>query len=646
MYNRRALKKAGRQTIKKHYWMLLLICLFAAVIGTSFSDDLAFLTFGSANVDEIQDVIEDTKDKGINGIIKRLVVGDEKGGQKIVDAAIKNEEESSEKIGVVEVGRKSGFLATAINTVSSGKLFMSIYQSAKSLTGSYQWGVGIAIVIAMLIYLLMFAFIQNVYEVVAARLILEGRTYKKVPFGRAMFIFRAKRWRRTAWTMLLKFIYHSLWSLTIVGYFIKRYSYSMVPYIVAENPDIKANEAITLSRKMMDGHKMQKFVLDLSFWYWHIVNFFTLGLFGVLFLNPYTSSVDAEYYSYIRDRAFVNHVENSKVLNDKYLFTKASEKNINQAYSDIIEKKSSFEMPEERKGFWGFLENTIGLVLIYDDKEKEYRRAMQKKNETDAYEGAIKGEEYPLRMNPIMMDKGKKTDTLIHTRHYSLLNVIMIFFIVCFIGWIWEVTLHLISEGVFINRGTLYGPWLPIYGSGGVAILLLLHKFKTKSPGVVFALSFIICGVIEYVSGWSIEHSTGLRYWDYRGHFLNINGYVCAEGLLIFGLAGVAGLFLLFPILDNFLMRIPFKVALPMVVAVIAIFIADNIYSKKVPNVEGMSQNARIDYLNKHPQEKAKYYKKYPQFKKEDEAKENPTTEAQTKENPTTASVTKEEKDD
>lgn len=83
-----------------------------------------------------------------------------------------------------------------------------------------------------------------------------------------------------------------------------------------------------------------------------------------------------------------------------------------------------------------------------------------------------------------------------------------------------------------------------------------------------------------------------------------------------------------------------------MVVVVVAIFIADNIYSKKVPNVEGMSQNARIDYLNKHPQEKAKYYKKYPQLKKEDESKENPTTEAQTKENPTTASVTKEEKDD
>ena len=60
-------------------------------------------------------------------------------------------------------------------------------------------------------------------------------------------------------------LFHVLWSLTIIGGFIKYYSYYLVPFIVAENPGIKGCEAITLSRKMMNGHKWEAFVFDLSY---------------------------------------------------------------------------------------------------------------------------------------------------------------------------------------------------------------------------------------------------------------------------------------------------------------------------------------------------------------------------------------------
>ena len=63
--------------------------------------------------------------------------------------------------------------------------------------------------------------------------------------------------------MLVKYIYEFLWSLTVIGGIIKRYSYYMVPYIVAENPDISAKNAIRLSRKMMNGHKWECFVFEL-----------------------------------------------------------------------------------------------------------------------------------------------------------------------------------------------------------------------------------------------------------------------------------------------------------------------------------------------------------------------------------------------
>ena len=103
-------------------------------------------------------------------------------------------------------------------------------------------------------------------------------------------------------TLLLTDIFVFLWSLlfTIPG-LIKSYSYRMVPYILAENPSIGSREAITLSRRMMDGQKWNAFVMDLSFIGWHCLTFVTLGLAGLLYVAPYQSAANAELYKAIRD---------------------------------------------------------------------------------------------------------------------------------------------------------------------------------------------------------------------------------------------------------------------------------------------------------------------------------------------------------
>ena len=102
-------------------------------------------------------------------------------------------------------------------------------------------------------------------------------------------------------TMLLKDIYLFLWSLLfIIPGIIKSYSYRMVPYILTENPQMGANEAITLSRKMMDGHKWRAFVLDLSFIGWYLLGLLAFGI-GVLFVNPYKYSTDAQLYLALKE---------------------------------------------------------------------------------------------------------------------------------------------------------------------------------------------------------------------------------------------------------------------------------------------------------------------------------------------------------
>ena len=94
----------------------------------------------------------------------------------------------------------------------------------------------------------------------------------------------------------LRGLYIFLWSLLfVIPGIVKTYSYAMTPFIMAENPNMTANEAITASRELMDGHKFDLFLLELSFFGWALLNLLTLGL-GSLALNPYIHAARAAFY--------------------------------------------------------------------------------------------------------------------------------------------------------------------------------------------------------------------------------------------------------------------------------------------------------------------------------------------------------------
>ncbi|WP_073280006.1 putative ABC transporter permease [Anaerocolumna jejuensis] len=77
-------------------------------------------------------------------------------------------------------------------------------------------------------------------------------------------------------------------------------------------------------------------------------------------------------------------------------------------------------------------------------------------------------------------------------------TLILEFFIFSIAGWGWEVLLYGYQHHAFINRGVLHGPWLPIYGSGSMLILILLGGLR-KRPVKLFLITMVLCGVIEYV---------------------------------------------------------------------------------------------------------------------------------------------------
>ena len=79
-------------------------------------------------------------------------------------------------------------------------------------------------------------------------------------------------------------------------------------------------------------------------------------------------------------------------------------------------------------------------------------------------------------------------------KYDSFWPMVMIFFTMSLTGWLWEVCLHLISDGSFVNRGFLHGPWLPIYGSGSILILTLLHKLRKKPLLEFLAIILLFSG--------------------------------------------------------------------------------------------------------------------------------------------------------
>lgn len=171
-----------------------------------------------------------------------------------------------------------------------------------------------------------------------------------------------------------------------------------------------------------------------------------------------------------------------------------------------------------------------------------------------------------------------------YERSYSIDSLILMFFTFSGIGWIWEVFLHIIEDGMIINRGIMTGPWLPIYGMGGVLILVVLKKYRNH-PLQLIGMIMTLCGVVEYITSVMLESLFGARWWDYSDMLFNIHGRICLEGLLIFGIGGLFIVYIVAPKLDNLLKRFSTKSKIIVCVFLTAVFFGDLIHTIIVPNM-------------------------------------------------------------
>ena len=159
----------------------------------------------------------------------------------------------------------------------------------------------------------------------------------------------------------------------------------------------------------------------------------------------------------------------------------------------------------------------------------------------------------------------------------SLINLILLFFAYAFLGWCIEVTLKYFQFHRFINRGFLTGPWLPIYGSGAVLITVVVKGLAPleSSVGTTFVISFILCGIVEYMTSFFLEKRFHARWWDYSQKPMNLHGRVWIGNLILFGLGGVLIVKLFNPLLFRLSGHMSFGLREILAIVLSCIFAAD-----------------------------------------------------------------------
>lgn len=157
-----------------------------------------------------------------------------------------------------------------------------------------------------IVFLIARIFVGNLFEIGCMRF-YEENSERKAPFGLVVEGFRHGNYGKNVLTLFLRDLYTFLWTLLlIIPGIIKAYQYSMIPYILAENPDISRERAFELSKIMMEGQVGAAFVLDLSYIGWEILGAITLNIVNILYTNPYRQSAWAELYKVNRQSVLDN----------------------------------------------------------------------------------------------------------------------------------------------------------------------------------------------------------------------------------------------------------------------------------------------------------------------------------------------------
>jgi len=194
------------------------------------------------------------------------------------------------------------FISGAFSTSSAGNRGASSFAAgniSKEFIAFLTMLLGIFIILGV-IWILLSIFVFNPLNVGVQKFFIENH-YSNPRLSSLLWAFKTS-YANIVKTMFLMHVYLFLWSLLFaIPGIIKGYAYRLVPFILADNPDMDPDDAITLSREMMNGQKFDAFVLDLSFILWWLLSGITFNIAGILYVFPYIYATDAELYLAIKN---------------------------------------------------------------------------------------------------------------------------------------------------------------------------------------------------------------------------------------------------------------------------------------------------------------------------------------------------------
>ena len=275
MWNRAELKGKAKFSFKRNYWKSVLISLLLALIvgggGTGAGSFSRGLSDGVSGSDESY-----TDDYDYND-------GD-------YDDDSYDDESEYDIIRDFSNGFAEGFQDGASH-VHSGTAFAALAIFGITFI--------IIFLILMSVVILLDVFICNPIEVGCKRFYVRNLN-ESAQIGNVGFAFD-NHYKNITKTMFFRDLYTILWTLLfIIPGIVKSYEYQMIPYLLAENPQMSREQAFAESKRMMSGQKWRAFVLDLSFIGWNILSAITLGILGIFYVQPYMDATHAALYEALR----------------------------------------------------------------------------------------------------------------------------------------------------------------------------------------------------------------------------------------------------------------------------------------------------------------------------------------------------------
>lgn len=159
-------------------------------------------------------------------------------------------------------------------------------------------------------------------------------------------------------------------------------------------------------------------------------------------------------------------------------------------------------------------------------------------------------------------------------QQYTMIQWLFFFYFYCFMGWCFESAYVSIKEKRLTNRGFMRGPFLPIYGSGAIMMLLVSMPFQDNLI-LTYLAGCVGATALEYVTGVLMEALFRVRYWDYSHKKFNFQGHICLESTLTWGFFTILMTRVLHVQIEKIVLLIPYQMLTAMTLVLTALIFAD-----------------------------------------------------------------------